>query len=138
MSWSSKLKGLNIPVNIQRGLGLTLESDEMDYFSSGYNYRTFPKTWIFRDQDGWRWKKVGNSVFSFCSHHGRVPEGTRELRTWLGDGKTLVLVCEVEHATINNHQLLDESYQKSYDGDAVSTVCGRSRLRLLEGRVEHK
>lgn len=129
MQWS-KLNELKLPSYIVRGLGLGLESDEVDLFSSGYNYRTFPKTWIFKDQDGWRWKKVGKSIFSFSSHYGRVPEGTRVLKTWVGD-RTLTLVCEVQTATINNHLVLDEAYQKDYDGAPVSTVCGRAQLKLV-------
>jgi hypothetical protein len=130
MTWANKLKGLPISERVMHGLGLTLDSDEVDVISSGYHYRTFPKTWIFRDEEGWRWKKVGNSIFSFCGHHARVPEGKRVLKTWVGD-KTLTLVCDVRNATINNHVVLDEAYQKDYDGASVSTVCGRAQLVLI-------
>ena len=135
MAWSNYIKG--VPVRIQKMLGLDIESDEIDQISSGYNYRTFPRKWIFRDQDGWLWKKVGLTTFSFCTHHGMVPSGIRELKTWIGGDEYLVLTCRVERGTINNQTVLDESYQKDYDGDSVSTVCGRASLTLQKWTIQN-
>jgi len=77
------------------------------------------------------------AVFSFCTRHGVTPpvNERREIYTDLKNEYRLTLIVRIKHATINNLSVVNEARTADYDGDPVSTVCGRAVLELEEWKI---
>jgi hypothetical protein len=107
---------------------------------SGYNHRTFPSDYRWRDEEeGMYWRKCGLYAFDFKGRNlrGRVPSGIRHLVRH-ACGYTVKLEVEIERACIQSPGVVGDSVATGHGEVTYSTNCGRATLQLLRISIQER
>lgn len=119
-----------------RLFGLARNDPDVNEVISGYDYRTFPKSFRWDEIDlrtgsrtGNIWRREGLTVFNYRVKHGEEPYGTVLLRRKV-DIHILTLLCDVEASHMNLREIIDEGIAIQNADRHFSKSCGRAILRV--------
>lgn len=114
--------------------GFDLLNDDLNYICNGMNRNTFHQSqlWVSRDV---KWRRVGLGVFDFLRKNTRVPlpdtDDTIDLQRTVGFD-CITMRCIVQEIHLQQKEELGELMAMDGDKPAISSVCGRAVLLLLD------